>query len=137
MASNAAEQKFIFDETDDTDSIYENVDDVRKSLKHPDDDCDNDPRDVQRRFRQNSRGSSSAEDSSGSFNAERPPKTPSKLRISKPEVCRSSSGSVKYSYDEVTVNFGKPVIASPKRPTLQVSILQNVFLSPTFFDIYA
>ena len=107
----ASKQRFYFDETvdTDTDTIYENVDDLKTTTK-PSDDVGSDFR---HRRRQNSRGSSSAEDSSGSFSvtdAVKPPKTPAKLRIPKPESNRDSAGSVKNSYDDVTINFGKPVI---------------------------
>lgn len=120
----ASKQRFYFDEAVDADSIYENVDDLKTTIK-PSDDADNDFR---RRRRQNSRGSSSAEESSGSFSvadAERPPKTPAKLRISKPESNRESTGSVKNSYDDVTINFGKPVIAVANLPTQKSVNVEN------------
>ena len=120
---------------DDADTIYENVDEVRSTLKRNDESSE-----VQRRCRQNSRGSSSTEDSqSGSFNnvseTEKPPKTPSKLRISNPESNRVSAGSVKYSYDEVSVNFGKPVIVGAKQTlhvARSVSADDDIFGSVTF-----
>ena len=122
----ASKHKFHFGETvdadNDADAIYENVDELKTAIK-PSDDVESDFR-RRRRRRQNSRGSSSAEDSSGSFSvndAEKPPKTPAKLRISKPESNRDSSGSAKNSYDDVTINFGKPVIVRAN-PLTQKSV---------------
>ena len=110
--------KFFLDDRDDLDSIYENIVEPSSVTKKCDvitGDSDVDDSDARRR--RNSRGSSSTEESSGASSftpswveEKPPPKTPSKLRISNPES-RASGGSVKYSYDEVSINFGKPVIS--------------------------
>jgi hypothetical protein len=95
-------------ETAFEDDIYENVGDVTTRHKNVTDMTTRRGSDTDETEH---RGSSSAEESSGasSFNwadERRPPAPPLKLRISSSE----SRPFAKYSYDEVSVNFGKPVI---------------------------
>lgn len=131
MASNPSPKLFL-DDRDDLDSIYENIVEAPSVPKKSDvivGDSDVDDSDARRR--RNSRGSSSTEESSGASSftpswveEKLPPKKHSKLWISNPES-RTSGGSVKYSYDEVSINFGKPVIS-------QVSTDDDIFGSVTF-----
>ena len=121
----ASKQETVFD--DDDDSIYENVADVTTRHKNVAEKTNRRGSDTDETER---RGSSSADESSGagSFNwadERRPPVPPLKLRIP------SSESRVKYSYDEVSVNFGKPVIL--RQPDkIKLDNEEDIFGSVTF-----